>query len=486
MGRKKKWMLQSLLIFLAVMVVCTIISRAAASILVAEVQTQKVSGGKLTYSCEGEGIVVSAQEEQIFLWPQQQVEWTAKSGSNVRKGECLVQFRMEYLEETIQKKEAELAQLELQAEQQHVSSRENARVPQATGAALSLEEAKKRLEIARQNEAQAQEAYARFQEEMQAGGTLEETTEETTTSEEGRKNVMQEEQLRELETALQETRAQTESAQQDVEQAQNAYELARQEDAASDINAANAAEASRLGAQSAEIQADQAKQELEKLKSYQEAKGKLCATQDCTVLQVGVQAGVITTGQEILSVGNGGFRLKGEVKDVDKERIKAGAEAEIQFRSGKKKKVKLDAIGKEASGGGESNHLGGETTNGLADATTSNQAMQTIWYAPLPNDLAAQGMEHFTWTMEIPSESDYEQIIPLSALREDAQTAYCLTLEEEEQMLGTVQIAKRVPVTVLEKDGEHAAITSTLKETDRIIVSTEKYVEEGDRIREKE
>ena len=53
-------------------------------------------------------------------------------------------------------------------------------------------------------------------------------------------------------------------------------------------------------------------------------------------------------------------------------------------------------------------------------------------------------------------------------------------------MLGRVQTARRVPVTVLEKDAQKAAVTSTLQGTDQIIVSSEKYVEEGDRVRIKE
>lgn len=88
--------------------------------------------------------------------------------------------------------------------------------------------------------------------------------------------------------------------------------------------------------------------------------------------------------------------------------------------------------------------------------------------------------------MEIPSAKEYEQIIPLSALRENVTGAYCLALSEEEQMLGSVQVAKRVPVRVLEKDKKSAAVASTLRDTDKIIVSSEKYVEEGDRIRIKE
>ncbi len=92
----------------------------------------------------------------------------------------------------------------------------------------------------------------------------------------------------------------------------------------------------------------------------------------------------------------------------------------------------------------------------------------------------------FTWKMEVESEDEYEQVIPLSALREDVEGAYCLIITETEQMLGTQQEAKRVPVTVLEKDGVKAAITSELGKEDRIIVSSEKFVAGGDRVRIKE
>lgn len=50
-------------------------------------------------------------------------------------------------------------------------------------------------------------------------------------------------------------------------------------------------------------------------------------------------------------------------------------------------------------------------------------------------------------------------------------------------MLGTVQSAKRVPVSVLEKDSQNAAVIAELSREDQIIVSSEKYVEEGDQVR---
>ncbi|MBM6752619.1 hypothetical protein H6A65_14160 [Mediterraneibacter glycyrrhizinilyticus] len=56
-------------------------------------------------------------------------------------------------------------------------------------------------------------------------------------------------------------------------------------------------------------------------------------------------------------------------------------------------------------------------------------------------------------------------------------------MSEESSALGTVQKAERVPVTVLEKNSEEAAVDSVLEKIDQVIVGSEKYVEEGDQIR---
>ena len=127
-----------------------------------------------------------------------------------------------------------------------------------------------------------------------------------------------------------------------MDQAQNAYELAEQEDQAQDVNAANAAEAARLGAEASKVQIDYARGELERLRGYQAAEGKICADQDCTVLKVGVEVGAVTSGTEVFVTGSGGFRLKGLMKAKDKEKLKAGLEAEVQLGAGRKKKVRFE------------------------------------------------------------------------------------------------------------------------------------------------
>lgn len=462
MNQNRKWILRIFGGFLAVMALGTVISRAAASALVAQVETEKAKRGKLSYSYEGEGTVVPVQEEQIFLWPEQQVEWTAKQGSTVKAGECLVQFRMEYLNQSVEKKQAELTQLELQASQQQISAREQARVPATTGAGQTLAQAQQQLELATQKEAAAQAAYEQFLQSAAA----EETDPWM-------------EQKQELEAAVQEAQTGVEAASQALAQAENGYELARQEDAAWDINAANASRAAMLGAEAASVQIEAERKELQRLQSYQAAGGKICAERDCTVLQAGVQAGAVTSGSEVFVTGSGGFRLKGWAKPTDREKLRTGLETEIQLEAGKKKTVKIESI--ETDTGGIGNGSGaGENAGDPASQS------QSYWTSPLPENVKVQNGDSFTWSIEAPSEKEYEQIIPLEALREDMNEAYCLVLAEEEQMLGTVQVARRVPVTVLEKDARSAAVTSALTSDDQVIASSEKYVSEGDRVRLRE
>lgn len=512
MDKKRKWAVRVLGGFLLMMAVCTVISRMAASLLVAQVQVEKPGRGRLSYSCEGEGEIIPAEEVPIFLWQNQQIEWVAAQGSLVKTGECLVQFRMEYLQQEIEKKQAEVEQLRLQAAQQQVSARTPERVPSTAGASMHLEEARRQYTLAQQKAAAAQAAYEQFVGEagksaaaagssgadvktgsMDAGGggvdagnstgavppednggISARKTEETSGEQAARGQ--------ELQAAVQETQGVLEAAQQAVLEAENAYTLASREDAAQDTNAANAVQAAQLGVQSVEVQVEQAEQALVRLQSYQESGGKLCAERDCIVLDPGVQIGAFTTGAEVLLTGCGGWKLKGQVAAGDEEKLKVGAEAEVRLGTGAKKTVKITSIEKTQSAGNTAGGSGNET----GGESYLSQGMQSFWYAALPEHVEVQGTGDFLWSTEAASEKEYEQIIPLGALREDVNGTYCLILEEKETMLGTVQAAGQVYVKVLEKDTKNAAVSSTLQNTDRIIASSEKYVEEGDRVRIKD
>ena len=554
MDRKKKWAARLCAGFFAIMVLATVLSRTAASILVAEVETGRVQSGRLSYTCDGEGCVTPVRTELTFLWEGQQVEKAAKPGTFVKKGECLVQFRMEYLKEQIEKKEDEITQLELQASQQQVSARESARVPQTVGASRTLEDARQMLNDALKKEEAAKKALAdeaaasglasraRSQaagSEAQKGENQEAETrkqegekpaaeggkqegrktaaeggkqegknpaaetrkqegekpsaetrkqEESLAAEDGSQMELnpaaesaEQQKMQELEASLSEAEQGVEDARQALNQAQNAYDLACREDAAQDLNSANQAEASRLSAEAAQLQVVTAKKALQKLKKYEAAEGKIRAKRDCVVLSSGVQPGTITAGTEVFETGSGGFCLRGSVKTADQEKLKTGAEVSVQLPSGAKKLAVLETITSEPARGGS------QETNGTgSDQGEEDSSPGLFWYAPLPDNTEVKGTETFTWNTESASEKEYEQIIPFSALREDVSEAYCLIVSEEKHMLGTIQTAKRVPVTVLEKDGEKAAVTSILREEDKLITASEKYVQEGDRVRIKE
>ena len=447
--KRRAWVLAG---FLIMMSVCTVLSRAAASVLVAQVQVEKTGRGKLSYSYGGNGTVVPEQEKTIFLWAGQQVEWAAETGSAVKAGECLIQFRMEYLQQAIQSKQAELTQLEIQVQQQEIAARGTARVPSAERALQNLEDAQKKLEDAQEKERKVQEEYDQID-----GSALE--------------------GQQELKAALDQAQADAEAARQAVDQARTEYQFALKEDSAQNTNEANSIQSAQLGVQSQQVQADKARRELEELTAYQNAGGRICAEEDCTVLTSGVQTGAFTTGAEVMVTGIGGWKLKGLADAKDKEKLKAGTEAEIRLGAGKKRTVKIESVAAERSEGSE---------GGAGGSGSDSRSLQFCWYARLPENTAAENGNTFTWNVNAASDQEYEQIIPLSALREDTAGTFCLILSEEKNMLGTVQTAKRIPVTVLEKDAQKAAVTSTLKESDQIIASSEKYVEEGERVRIKE
>ena len=502
--KRRAWVLAG---FLIMMIICTILSRAAASVLVAQVQVEKPGRGKLSYSYGGNGTVVPEQEKTIFLWAGQQVEWAAETGSAVKAGECLIQFRMEYLQQAIRSKQAELEQLEIQVRQQEIAARGTVRVPSAERALQNLEDAQKKLEDAQEKEMKAQEEYDQFdgsglagvssgrfgESAGQSGGVIggrnPETSEEMPgiqdpdNSEEDPGNVLPDNssdissRRQELKAALEQAQADVEAARQAADQARTEYQFALKEDSAQNTNEANSIQSAQLGVQSLHVQADKARRELEELTAYQNAGGRICAEEDCTVLMSGVQTGTFTTGAEVMVTGIGGWKLKGFADAKDKEKLKAGTEAEIRLGAGKKRTVRMESVSAERSEGSE---------GGAGGSGSDSGSLQFCWYARLPENTAAENGNTFTWNVNAASDQEYEQIIPLSALREDTAGAFCLILLEEKNMLGTVQTAKRIPVTVLEKDAQKAAVTSTLKESDQIIASSEKYVEEGERVRIKE
>lgn len=76
---------------------------------------------------------------------------------------------------------------------------------------------------------------------------------------------------------------------------------------------------------------------------------------------------------------------------------------------------------------------------------------------------------------------EYEICIPLEALHTDGVDKYAVYItEEQDTLIGKELTVRKVPVKILDKDAEFAAIENdTLSNQQKIIVSCEKAIEEG-------
>lgn len=483
-GKEKKWFQKKTALkvfggFFALMAACTVLSRAAASVLVAQVEVENPTGGTVTSTFEGQGEVVPSDEKQVFLWAEQQVEKSAAQGTAVKKGGCLVQFRMEYLEKCIDEKRSEIDQLKLQLEQQEIAARGSSYVSSADSAARALDSAKARLDAASEEAARAQEEYDGY-----AGES--------------------EEERQALSDALQTALSERDAAAQAVDEAQNAYEDAAAQDAAQEMNNASAMESARLAGEEIQVQIDAAQKELYVLEEYQAAEGRLCAEEDCVVLENSVADGTVTTGAEVIVTGSGEWLLRGSLDEDSRKRIREGGKASVSMDSGERAvDVEIRSVdtgegsgntgestsgnagenGAAESGGAGSGSSGNGNSGSGGSGTDTGEGSAGVWYAQVPEGTEVSYGDTFTWKIQVPSEQNYSCKIPLTALREDSQGNYCLIVSEESSALGTVRKAERVPVTVLEKNSEEAAVESVLEKTYQVIVGSEKYVEEGDQIR---
>ena len=481
-GKEKKWFQKKTALkvfggFFALMAACTVLSRAAASVLVAQVEVENPTGGTVTSTFEGQGEVVPSDEKQVFLWAEQQVEKSAAPGTAVKKGDCLVQFRMEYLEKSIDKKNSEIDQLKLQLEQQEVAARGSSYVSSADSAARTLDLAKAQLDAASEKADQAQAAFDSYAGESEEGEN--------------------EEERQALEEALQAAQSERDAAAQAVDEAQNAYEDAAAQDAAQEANNASAMESARLAGEEIQVQIDDAQKELDVLEKYQAAEGRLCAEEDCVVLENSVADGTVTTGAEVIVTGSGEWLLRGSLDEDSRKRIREGGKASVSMDSGERAlDVEIRSVdtgeGSGNTGGNNAAESKGSESGNSSTGNSGSSGSGTgggsvgfagVWYAPVPEGTEVSYGDTFTWKVQVPSEQNYDCKIPLTALREDSQGNYCLIVSEKSSALGTVQKAERVPVTVLEKNSEEAAVDSVLEKTDQVIVGSEKYVEEGDQIR---
>ncbi|MBS6679789.1 MAG: hypothetical protein KH330_19015, partial [Clostridiales bacterium] len=215
---------------------------------------------------------------------------------------------------------------------------------------------------------------------------------------------------------------------------------------------------------------------LSDLEKLQQSNGQVTASKAGVVTGMNVQTGGITDDSSYLLLGTGGLQIKGSLQTQDLEKVEAEDTVEISVSGqGKKIQGKVTQVG--AGGDGQLAEAG--SSSGTSE---ESQDMAGYFYADIEERAASWGTQ-VSYSIDKQSGSSYEMLIPLGAVREDAQGTYCLIAESRETVLGTEYRAARVNITVEDKDSTQAAVTGNLGKDDLIISGSTKDITEGDKVR---
>ena len=304
---------------------------------------------------------------------------------------------------------------------------------------ITLENALKKVETAKKEKEEAEQALAQYQQERLSAANASD--------------------------------AQAEQALIDeVKAAQDAYVdacLAANEAAVTSgrsVAAAGIPDASNSSDRMNEITYEQMELTLEKLEELERAQGKIYAPADGMITKVCVQAGEKTgdTTAVLLADLSGGCSFQGEITEEQEKHIGTG-DAVTLIGSGKNEKYEDLPVS--------------SVTMKEGDGGVYQVKVQ------LPADTLEIGASA---TLDfIRKSEEYNVCVPLSALHLDEKNQpYVLVVDQVDSVMGTEQRARKVSVTILEKNESYAALAEgAISSGQEIIVSSDKAVDDGSRVR---
>ena len=254
-----------------------------------------------------------------------------------------------------------------------------------------------------------------------------------------------------------------------VQTAGNAYEdavLAANEAAVTAgraVAAAGISDASDSTLAVGEITVEQMELQLEKLERLLEADGRICAPSDGLITEIAVNIGERTADTPAVRMADltKGYRFTAELTKEQETYIGAGDEVTL-----------TDS---------RRNQLEQLTVESVA-ADGENEGVYEI-SVPLPDDTLELGAAAVL-DYSSPSQT-YAICVPRAALHLDERNQpYVLTYDEQDSVLGKELRARTVSVNILDQNESYAALADgSISSQDEVIVSADKAVDDGSRIR---
>lgn len=138
--------------FLIMMLLLTLVSRAAASVIVAKVDVITPKKGTLNFDVNGVGVLGAKAEKYLNLYEGVRIAGVfVKEGQNVEKGDLLFQYDINDLEDILDDLEDEIVKAELNLEKEKLNYKAGSEGTAGETAELTLERAKLDLKAAKED-----------------------------------------------------------------------------------------------------------------------------------------------------------------------------------------------------------------------------------------------------------------------------------------------------------------------------------------------
>ena len=201
---------------------------------------------------------------------------------------------------------------------------------------------------------------------------------------------------------------------------------------------------------------------LAQLQKAKEQKGKIVAQTDATVSKILLTAGDRTTETAafLLADLSEGARFTTEISKEDAKYVVVGDTVTLKVNDKSYKDMTV-----------------------LSTETNEDSSVRVTVY--VPKKTISIGT-HASMEIEQTSEK-YATTLPLTAIHAEQSKYFVYVLEKEDTVLGEETVARKVNVSIVEKNGEYAALSDgSLSEDDSVIVESDTMLANGEKVRLKE
>ena len=229
-----------------------------------------------------------------------------------------------------------------------------------------------------------------------------------------------------------------------------------------EVSDANEPEASDSTLENTQRELESAREDREKVTVLQNTEGVISSPVTGVLKNLSVQTGDITgqTAAAVLYFSNGELRMTGTILKEDRKYVSAGADVKI-----------TDYNNNDISGATVENVVENEADSDSCDLSIV-----------VPDDSMSIGQSgDFSISKDY---GPYSCCVPLSALYSENGKDYVYVTDTENTVLGTVMTARKVEVTVKDKNQITAALEEGTLSTDQaVIVQADRTLADGSRVR---